>query len=191
MGKAAPAQWETEQLEPSLGPQGGAEPIFPRWLELLRPSVLQAGDGAAGSPASWPGPGLGPTLASLTFLLNVATEEHEFPGPPSQGHTQPSDKLRQGSWCRSPDGPTKGFLSSCSPPPYSPCTFPPHPRVFLRRFLVSLSWGRLRRRGLSPSGLGAPSWPSFTRHCAAPSPRPPSPSEVMTTLHIALVSICL
>lgn len=59
VGKAAPAQWETEQLEPSLGPQGGAEPIFPRWLELLRPSVLQAGDGAAGSPASMARPWAG------------------------------------------------------------------------------------------------------------------------------------
>lgn len=78
-GKAAPARWETEQFEPSLSPPGGTEPIFPRGLELLRPSVPQAGEGAAGSPASMARPWARSNLASPTFLLKVVTNEHEFP----------------------------------------------------------------------------------------------------------------
>lgn len=100
-----------------LGPQGGEEFVFLWWLELLRPSVLQAGGGQLGVLPPWPGPGLGPPPTSPTFLLKVVAKEHEFPAPPGQGLAQPSDNLRQGSWCRSPNGPAEGSLSSYFPSP--------------------------------------------------------------------------
>lgn len=83
VGQAAPAWWcvscwETEQLEPYLGPPSGAEHTFLRWtgaavtLWPLPHGLRQGEAGAARSPAPRPAP----PVSSPIFLALVVTKKH-------------------------------------------------------------------------------------------------------------------